>query len=59
MRGEIQHILECSELKMIISSSLDNKIHITLDNAIGENQLLRVIYLKEDNILELAVYEEF
>lgn len=56
---EVSHILECPEAKMIVTASLDNNIHLTLDNDFGENELLRVISIKEEQISRITFYPEF
>ena len=46
-KAEVLHILECKESKIFVTASVDNIIHLTLDNEFGENELLRFISLKE------------
>jgi WD40 repeat protein len=56
---EVTHMLECPEAKMFVTASMDNTIHLTLDNDFGENELLRLISLKEDHISRIVFYPEF
>lgn len=44
---DVVHIIECSEAKLFITACVNNLIHVTLDNDFGENELLRVISIKE------------
>jgi len=44
---EVTHLVHAPEIKAFISAGLDNKIIMTLDNDLGELEILRVLELKE------------
>ena len=51
--------MECKEAKIFVTVSVDNEIHLTLDNEFGENQLLRLITLKEEHIASITHYIDY
>ncbi|KRX04533.1 WD40-repeat-containing domain [Pseudocohnilembus persalinus] len=53
------HILENQSAKIIVSASIDDQIYITLDNSFGENELLRVISLKDSHIKNITFYQDY
>jgi WD40 repeat protein len=58
-KAEVIHIMECPEAKMFVTASIDSNIHLTLDNDFGENELLRVISVKDERLTSISFYPQF
>lgn len=58
-QADVMHIVECKESKMFVSASIDNVIHLVLDNEFGETQLLRQINIKDEIITQICYFSEF